>query len=176
MHDSTDNKNVSPSSEKAGPGSGVEIERKYLVRSLPDLKNARNNEILQGYLAVDPDGTEVRLRRKGDRYFLTVKTGAGQKRGEIEQEIPESQFAAFWPMTEGKRLEKVRYELDDQDLVIELDVYRDALEGLQVAEVEFDSASRSAAFVPPPWFGKEITEESGYKNRNLALKGRPKDS
>lgn len=160
----------SSTSEKA---SDRETERKYLVHTLPDLTQAKHAQIVQGYLAVDADGTEVRLRRKGESYFLTVKTGEGVSRGQIEREITESQFNAFWPATEGKRLEKERYELPYQDHLIELDLYRGALEGLQVAEVEFDTESRSAAFTPPDWFGREVTMETAYKNHYLALHGRP---
>ncbi|MCW3099977.1 MAG: hypothetical protein JWL77_5595 [Chthonomonadaceae bacterium] len=162
----------SPTSEKA---SGREIERKFLVRTLPDLAKVKHERVVQGYLAVDADGTEVRLRRKGENYFMTVKTGEGVSRGEIERELTESQFDAFWPATEGKRLEKVRYELPYQDHLIELDLYRGVLEGLQIAEVEFDTESQSAAFTPPDWFGREVTTETAYKNHHLALHGRPHD-
>lgn len=159
-----------PSGERA---TGTEIERKFLVRELPELTDVKQEKIVQGYLAVDSDGTEVRLRHKGDKYFLTVKTGAGEMRGEIEQEIPAALFDVYWPATEGKRLEKTRYFLDYQNHVIELDLYEGRLEGLQVAEVEFDSEAESAAFAPPGWFGREITIEQAYKNQSLALHGRP---
>jgi adenylate cyclase len=42
-----------------------------------------------------------------------------------------------------------------------------------VAEVEFPSDEEAAQFVPPPWFGLEVTEDEHYKNVNLALHGRP---
>ena len=42
-----------------------------------------------------------------------------------------------------------------------------------VAEVEFPSASASAGFTPPPWFGTEVTEDTRYKNVTLALHGKP---
>jgi len=152
---------------------GTEIERKFLVRELPNLDDAKKQEILQGYLAVDGDGTEVRVRRIGERHVQTVKTGAGLRRGEIEIDITPSQFDSLWPATEKRRLEKVRFELNHDRYVIELDLYRGKLAGLQVAEVEFDSEEESAAFTPPAWFGREITEKSVYKNRNLAIHGLP---
>jgi adenylate cyclase len=152
----------------------TEIERKFLVRELPNLHDAKKQEILQGYLAVDADGTEVRVRRIGERHVQTVKTGAGLKRGEIEIDITPSQFDSLWPATEKRRLEKVRFELKHGRHVIELDLYRGTLAGLKVAEVEFDSEQESIAFTPPTWFGPEITEDSAYKNRNLAIHGLPK--
>ncbi len=37
-----------------------------------------------------------------------------------------------------------------------------------MAEVEFDSEKKADEFVPPDWFGKEVTNEASYKNRSLA--------
>ena len=46
--------------------SFVEIERKFLVNKLPEtLDEFSSREILQGYLAVTRDGTELRIRRRG---------------------------------------------------------------------------------------------------------------
>jgi CYTH domain-containing protein len=58
-------------------------------------------------------------------------------------------------------------------VTIEVDVYSGALEGLVVAEVEFDDPWGAESYVPPYWFGREVTADSAYKNRSLALHGRP---
>jgi CYTH domain-containing protein len=58
-------------------------------------------------------------------------------------------------------------------LRIEVDVYDGALTGLVLAEVEFATEQDSAAFEPPDWFGAEVTEDARYKNRALAVDGRP---
>ena len=164
--------------DELGSSAGIkakdtEIERKFLVRETPNLDGAKGDEVVQGYLAVDRDGTEVRLRRIGDCYFETVKTGSGLRRGEYETAITEEQFTVLWPATEGRRLEKTRYELEFLGHTLYLDIYRGSLNGLEVAEVEFDSEGEGSLFAPPEWFGKEITEDSAYKNRNLATKGMP---
>ena len=154
--------------------SSTEIERKFLVTETPPgLDRYPHEAIRQGYLALDPDGTEVRIRQKGDRFFQTIKRGGGLQRTEVEALLTRAQFEAFWPMTEGRRVEKVRYEIAYQDRVIELDVYGGALSGLLTAEVEFPSIEASAAFQPPPWLNHEITEDKRYKNRNLAVNGIP---
>jgi CYTH domain-containing protein len=151
-----------------------EIERKFRVESAPDSVLAgAPARIAQGYLAVGSDGTEVRLRRKGDRYSQTVKRGSGLRRRETEVTLSGEQFDSLWKHTEGRRLEKDRYEVPYRDVVIEVDVFRGALEGLIVAEVEFDSVEASRGFEPPAWFGDEVTEDGAYRNRNLATKGRP---
>ena len=63
----------------------MEVERKYLLDAAPGRASATTvGRIEQGYLALDPAGAEVRVRRKGDKTLLTVKTGIGLVRGEEE--------------------------------------------------------------------------------------------
>ena len=151
-----------------------EIERKFLVTNIPpDLENYPRNEIVQGYLEIRDDGTEKRVRSKGGRYTHTVKSGGGLSREETEKEITEEEFMLHWPKTSGKRVQKVRYDIEYGDLLIELDIYSGELEGLIVAEVEFESEEYSAAFEPPNWIGPEITDDHRYKNKHLALHGMP---
>src|SRR5450755_3174958 len=65
-----------------------EIERKFLVRELPaDLDRHPASSINQGYLAIGPDGSEVRLRWRGEQASLTSKRGHGVARDEAEIEI-----------------------------------------------------------------------------------------
>lgn len=154
---------------------GLEVERKWLVSEPPAAALAvAGEEIDQGYLAIAADGTEVRLRRRGERRFLTVKSPGGLVRGEREVEISAEQFAELWPATDGRRVEKVRRVLDAGDGVrIELDSYGGALTGLLVAEVEFADAGAASGFEAPAWFGREVTGEAAYKNQRLAVDGRP---
>lgn len=152
--------------------AGREIERKFLVAEPPPELGA-GTPISQGYLDLATEETELRVRRKGDATVLTVKTGAGLDRGEQEVAIPEDVFDALWPLTEGRRVEKVRFELPHGDATLELDRFEGALDGLLVAEVEFDSTSASEGFEAPPWFGREVTGDPAYSNRSLAERGRP---
>jgi adenylate cyclase len=127
--------------------SGVEIERKFLVDQPPsDLDAYPSAQIDQGYLAITENGLEVRIRNYGGQAFLTVKSGAGEVRLEEEIEIDERRFHSLWPLTEGTRIRKRRYLIPAGDgLRLELDVYGDALTGLLIAEVEFDSAGLAGA-------------------------------
>ena len=59
------------------------------------------------------------------------------------------------------------------DHVIELDVFGGTLDGLVIAEVEFDSTSAMDAFAPPAWFDREVTDDGAYTNASLALHGLP---
>lgn len=153
-----------------------EIERKFLVdpSDLPeDLREADAKRIVQGYVALEEAGTEVRLRHKGARYFLTVKSGGGLTREEGEIEIDREQFDTLWPFTLRRRVEKIRHALPWGDELIELDVYEGALEGLATAEIEFPSEEASRRFEPPSWFGEEQTTNPRFKNKHLAIHGLP---
>jgi CYTH domain-containing protein len=160
------NTQVTDAAERLGT-STQEVERKWIVRELPDLTGATGKEIVQGYIAVGADGTEVRIRQKGDRFFQTIKSEGGLVRDEIEVELTKEQFDCLWQATAGRRLQKTRYEITCADVTIELDVYKGELEGLILAEVEFESVTESEKFSAPEWFGAEVTEDSRYKNKNL---------
>lgn len=145
-----------------------EIERKWLVRVVPRLRDFKREQIVQGYLAISSDGTEVRIRRKGDNYFETVKSRGTLARDEIEVKISHDQFRRLWPATRGRRLRKTRYALKWNGHQIELDVYQGSLAKLVIAEVEFESIPESMQFSPPAWFAKEVTNVKRYKNSSLA--------
>ena len=153
---------------------GVEIERKFLVERPPaDLDAHPSREIEQGYLAITDD-VEVRVRRYGDRSFLTVKSSGDESRIEEEIEIDGRRFGALWPLTDGRRIQKRRYRIPiDEALTIELDAYHGRLAGSLTAEVEFGSPADAERFTPPPWFGREVTDDSRYKNKRLATDGLP---
>ena len=150
----------------------AEIERKFLVASLPDLSSLSGEEILQGYISTVADCAEVRVRQKGSKYFQTIKSEGGLKRREIEVEISKEQFDSLWPETEGRRLNKTRYEIPYDGVTIELDVYGGELEGLAVAEVEFETEQESVRFTPPSWFGQEVTNDRAFRNKSLAKIGK----
>jgi len=147
----------------------IEIERKYLVKSLP-AGMQEGTHILQGYLAHD-EHTEVRIRKYGNAYFLAVKEGSGLARQETEIELSSQQFQALWPSTQGRRLEKIRSRVSYGSYWIELDRYQGDLEPLLIAEVEFTSVEQSQTFKKPDYFGQEVTGEETYRNVSLAIHG-----
>jgi CHAD domain-containing protein/CYTH domain-containing protein len=149
----------------------TETERKYLLRSLPnDVRRHPVKELWQGYLP----GVKVRerLRREelGDevRFLRTIKAGRGVQRIEIEETTTREVFDVLWPLTEGARVLKRRYTVEDAGLVWEIDEFLDR--ELVLAEVELPSAD-----VQPPiprWLesvlDREVTTEDRYVNLNLA--------
>jgi len=146
-----------------------EIERKFLVRKMPDgLTSCSRAEISQGYLVSLDDGLQVRLRKSGEGFSLTYKRGIGNVREEREVELTAEQFDALWPATEGKRLAKTRYEIPLGEHTVEIDVYHERHEGLIVAEEEFDEEEAAKNFRPPDWLGDDVTGDPRYSNQLLA--------
>ncbi|MBT8154356.1 CYTH domain-containing protein [Epibacterium ulvae] len=151
-----------------------EIERKFLVAALPDLANTKRTEVRQGYITHPTDAVEMRLRQKNDDYVLTFKSGEGTVRTEREAAITQAQFDVFWPETDGRRVEKIRWSAQlPGGLIYELDIFEGALDGLVLVEVEFDTLAAAQAFEPPRWFGTDVTDDKRYKNKNMAVNGLP---
>jgi adenylate cyclase len=154
-------------------GDSVERERTWLVRRLPEPLPA-GTRIAQGYLAHD-GSVAVRVRRRGDRHVATVKGGTGRTRVEVEWDLTPDQFEALWPLSDGRRIEKVRHEVPVDGGTAELDVFGGDLDGLVLVEVEFDDEGSMAAFEAPDWFGPEVSDDERYANGALARDGLPDD-
>lgn len=146
-----------------------EIERKFLVRMLPeDLATFPSTQISQGYLVSMDDGLQVRLRKQNEQHSLTYKRGLGNVREEREVALTADQFSTLWPATEGKRLIKTRYKIPLGNRVVEIDLYGGKHDGLIVAEVEFEDEQSAIDFHPPDWLGHDVTADPRYSNQLLA--------
>ena len=53
---------------------------------------------------------------------------------------------------------------------IELDIFENDLAPLVLAEVEFSTEQEANAFVPPEWFGEDVTYSEKYHNSMLSRK------
>jgi len=148
----------------------MEIEKKFLLRSLPN-GITKGTKILQGYLSVgDP---EARVRAKGEKFFLTRKGGEGFIREEEEYEISKEVFGILWSLTENARIEKTRYEIIGGDgLIWEIDEFQTGLiEGLFLAEVELPNES-VVPEIPPSIaevIERDVTTDAVFKNKNVAI-------
>lgn len=150
---------------------GKEIEKKFKLSELPRGLSA-GTKIRQGYLSVDDP--EVRVRMKGENFFLTRKSGSGLTRDEEEFEISGEIFEILWSLTANRRIEKTRYEIAaDNDLIWEIDEFQTGSnEKLFLAEVELPDESFPLQI--PPIIAEvlleEVTLDPDYKNKNLAVK------
>lgn len=145
----------------------MEIERKFIPTQIPDnLHRYEKKEVMQGYISSDP---ELRLRHFGNKYIFTFKNGSYLAREEFEIEISKEQFENLWKLVSGNIIKKDRYYIPlEKGLIAELDIYHEHLNGLITVEVEFDSEDGAKAFVPPDWFGEDVTYDKRYSNINLS--------
>ncbi len=145
----------------------MEIERKYLIDRLPEnVTSYPSHEIEQGYLCVSP---VVRIRRQDDEYFLTYKSKGLMIREEYNLPLSQQAYLHLREKADGNLISKTRYCIPLTDvLTIELDVFHAPFEGLLLAEVEFPTAEMADAFVPPSWFGEDVTFSAAYHNSTLS--------
>ncbi len=157
----------------------MEIERKYLVASLPeDLESYPHVEIEQCYLCTSPT---VRVRRMGDVYILTVKekvvsgqwsvaSGGPIVNREEEFVLSAESYERLKSKCEGRPVLKTRYKIPlEGGLTAELDIFHGAHEGLRLVEVEFPDTAAANAFTPPAWFGEDVSADRRYRNSWLAF-------
>lgn len=145
----------------------MEIERKFLVSSLPNLTSADSSEIEQCYVSVKP---EIRLRRRNDSYFITFKGEGALSRAETEISISKNEYTELLLFATSRVIKKTRYVVAlDDGYFAECDVYGAELEGFAAVEVEFENEKDALEFKAPEWFGDEITYDSRVKNANLAF-------
>ena len=148
----------------------VEIERKYLIKKLPDnLAEYESHLIEQAYLCTDPT---IRVRKSDDDYYMTYKGRGLLERTEYNLPLNKDAYEKLVKKAEGNIISKRRYviPIDGSDLKIELDVFDDPFAPLIMAEVEFGSVEESEGFIPPDWFDKEVTEDPAYHNSNMSMR------
>lgn len=146
----------------------MEIEKKYLIHKLPEnLETYPRKKIQQAYLCTNP---VVRIRKQDEEYILTYKGKGLMVREEYNLPLNRDAYEHLLQKADGIVLTKTRYLLTlPQGLTIELDVFDAPYENLRLAEVEFSSEEEANSFVPPEWFGEDVTFSSKYHNSVLSL-------
>lgn len=156
-----------------------EIERKFLVARWPDVEPNDEQQIRQIYTSISPeDAKEERVRRTtladgSQTYERTVKQGRGMERDEQSVPISAEDFAAASGQGVGRPVEKSSFIFVQDNRNFELRQYDGWLAGLEVVEVEFPSQDEATAFVPPDWFGREVTGDRRFSDASIALNGIP---
>lgn len=142
----------------------MEIERKFLIKELPDLSQYSYVDIEQGYLSTQP---VLRIRKKNDKYILTYKGAGLMAREEIEADLTREAYDHLKEKIDGHLISKRRYLIPLDPYTIELDVFSGHMSGLIMAEVEFPDIASADSFAPPAWFGQDVTSDSRYHNSNM---------
>ncbi len=154
----------------------MEIEKKFLIKSLPsNLGQYEKKDIEQGYLCLAP---VVRIRKSNSQYILTYKSlmhGTGNSisgvraNNEIEAPLTKEGYEHLREKTDGYIIKKTRYLIPLPDgHTGELDIFEGNLKGLYFIEVEFADEEDAAGFIPPDWFGENVSNDERYANSFLS--------
>lgn len=131
----------------------MEIEKKYLIRRLPEnLEQYECKRIAQGYLCTAP---VVRIRQSNDDFYLTYKGAGLMAREEYNLPLTKEAYEHLLPKIDGLLISKTRFLIPLSDgLTAELDIFDGELAGLTMVEVEFTTIEQADQFIPPEWFGR----------------------
>lgn len=148
--------------------SGLEIERKFLVKKGDAYKCAAfsSSHIKQGYIPCD--NATVRIRIRDDKAYLTIK---GKPfvglltRYEFEKEITMDEAENLMRLCSGGVIDKRRYLVKCGDHTFEVDEFYGDNEGLVLAEVELKSEWES--YEKPDFIGIEVTGDHRFYNKQM---------
>ncbi|WP_310603001.1 CYTH domain-containing protein [Anaerosporobacter sp.] len=154
----------------------MEIEKKYRVKQLPEQLDLYEKKIIeQGYLCTNPI---VRIRRSNDDYILTYKSkfGIEEKQNqnacisnEVEVPLNQTGYEHLKTKVDDHIIAKTRYIIPlGNELKAELDIFHEQLDGLYFVEVEFPDEQLMNEFIPPKWFGEDVSGDVRFKNNYLA--------
>ena len=148
--------------------SGLEIERKFLVKG-DDYKQQAysHSHIQQGYIC-SSHGRTVRVRIRDERGYLTIKgpsENGGLSRYEFEKEISLDEAEHLMQLCEPGIIDKTRWLVKSGRHTFEVDEFFGENEGLVMAEVELGAEDES--YEKPDFIGQEVTGDRRYYNSHL---------
>ncbi|MGA9355995.1 MAG: hypothetical protein WBV46_20075 [Terriglobales bacterium] len=146
----------------------IERERRFLLAQFPaDAKSVRVRRITDRYI----DGTNLRLREQSEDggpaiFKLTQKIpsrASGAQQGLITfMYLSHEEFLALAQLR-ARPLTKTRYSVPP----FGIDVFEGALEGLVLAEAEFDSAEDADKLTIPPFIHAEVSNDDRFTGGRL---------
>lgn len=149
-------------------GSGLEIERKFLVVGDDYKRQAYDSSrIQQGYIC-SGHGRTVRVRIRDARGYITIKgpsENGGLSRYEFEKEITLDEAEHLMKLCEPGIIDKTRWLVKSGNHTFEVDEFFGENEGLVMAEVEL--ASEDESYEKPDFIGQEVTGDRRYYNSHL---------
>jgi len=153
----------------------IELERTFLLKYKPEnFDKCKSVEIFDVYFPQSSEHPVLRLRKKGDSLELTKKFPLDGKDSSEQAEhtiiLSEEEFKEFSKL-EGKKLRKIRHYYPMGNLMAEIDVYQDNLQGLCVVDFEFKTKEEKDAFKMPDFCLCDVSQEKTFAAGLLADKG-----
>lgn len=165
----------------------LEIERKFLVKFptswselaelFDDLVDVKR--ISQTYLQREDDEPSARVRKTVEGltgetetvyHFNRKKPVSAGVREEEEREISKKEYDNYLkkPLPGKVEINKTRFVFNYNDQTFELDVFKGALVGLAILEIELEDKDQPVELPPFLKVVKEVTEDKKYNNFELA--------
>ena len=143
-----------------------EIERKFLIESMPDLGNIKPQIYERHFLSRNPS-SEIRIQKKGEKYEFERKEKINNLMSKKDKfEITKEKFFKLKENSKGI-ISRESYLLS-KNPEISIKIYHGKFEGLKRVEVEFENEVEAHEFKPLVWFGKEITDSPLGSDSKLA--------
>lgn len=149
--------------------SAMEIERKFLVKEMPDLSGITPIRYERYFLTIT-EGVEERIQKTNERYTYEKKVAVDELTRSTElKQITAQEFEELKAKS-GKAILRDSYLLSSG---ISIKIYHGDYEGLVRAEVEFASTDEAKNYKPESWMGNEITDSPlGRDSKLLELDSR----
>lgn len=133
-----------------------EIERKFLIESMPDLKGIK--PILnEQYFLQHGDLMEERIQKKDGVCEHEIKTIFASGEWSREKSVIDEKDFNLLKARSSKVLLRESYSLSKINPRLSVKVYQGTYKGLVFAEVEFNSHEEAENYEPLEWMGTEIT-------------------
>jgi CYTH domain-containing protein len=152
--------------------SGMPITRRFLIApSLTRLirKECGSERVIEGYFAPQSE-RQSRVRIETAQSCL-ILASTDVEAAEERTDLPRLHAEALLDVCPGKvTFERSALRLQGQEALVDRFVTPGPFD---LVSVEFTDKAEAAAFLPPVWFGGEVTDDDNYSNNTLALSGLP---
>jgi CYTH domain-containing protein len=150
------------------------IARRFLIASSLTrlIRKERGSErVTEGHFPPQSERqSHVRID-KGQSYLVLTSLEGNATAGEDWTEVPRSHAEALLDVCPGTVIfERSRLRLRNHEALVDRFITPGPLD---IVSVEFASQADADAFLPPVWFGMEVTGDDSYTNRMIAVVGRP---
>jgi len=144
----------------------IEFEKTYLIKTIPfNLENYPHKEFVDHYIPIESGHPKLRLRKRWNIYEITKKTlvkewdCSVQKEQTIDLSILEYNALAELP---NKSIHKTRYYVPYEWFTLEIDLFKDDLDGLILMDIEFPDSQIMNNFSIPDFCLADVSQNPAF--------------
>jgi CYTH domain-containing protein len=144
------------------------VKRKWLIKELPKIEIKYLEKIETCYVSFQPEVKLKKITMQGNiNYYLIVRNIGVYKK----MQITKFQYDELVDASVSDMLVKTRTKYSVNGLNVSVDNYLNFTEKLTLANITFKCEDESEEFIPPQWFGREVTDVENFKTKNLSVLG-----